>query len=448
MSGTVLYECFNLGLAKGTGIKTYVQSLAQAARNLGYSVEALFQSEAAPRVSASEASKEIALAKGRGRNDGKLKYVAAPLKYAVARLDNAIGRPFGIAASTIARPSTSAARLGSEIDQYDPLFEKTHYVRRLSALARQHFNRYGGLARINLRSAPDIFHVTHPIPITIKNAMSVFTIHDVIPLKLPFATLDNKRYFLNVIREICEKADKIVTVSEASKRDILSVAPIREEKIAVTYQCTNIPPAFVARPENEIENILSSEFGLRFNEYFLFFGALEPKKNVSRLIDAHAKSRVKTPLVIAGGLGWSFDDVLRKIEHEQLSAPRGDGDATGPRIRRFDYLPLSPLAALIQGARAVLFPSLYEGFGLPVLEAMTIGAPVMTSNVSSLPELAGNAAILVDPYNVDEMAEAIARLDRDATLRRELSARGKERAKLFSREKYENTIRNLYSSLT
>lgn len=427
MNGTVLYECFNLGLSKGTGIKTYVQCLAQTARNLGYGIEALFESEVP-------------------EGKGLVKFTRTPLRYVVAPFDNIFGRPLGVTVSTVIPSHTNGAVSDLEKASNNLLFEKTHYVKRLSAVAHQHFRRHERLACINLGSVPDIFHVTHPIPITVKKAMNVVTIHDVIPLKLPSASLDNKRHFLNVITEICMKADRIVTVSETSKRDILSVVAIREEKIAVTYQCANIPPEFVSRSENEIQDVLSGELGLHLREYFLFYGALEPKKNISRLIDAYAKSGVNTPLVIAGGLGWSFDDVLRKIENEQLFSSYRVGQA-GPRIRRFDYLPLPLLAALIQGARAVLFPSLYEGFGLPVLEAMTIGTPVMTSNVSSLPELAGNAAILVDPYDTEQMAKTIAQLDRDAPLRRELSARGKERAKLFSREKYEDSIRSLYGSL-
>jgi glycosyltransferase involved in cell wall biosynthesis len=117
------------------------------------------------------------------------------------------------------------------------------------------------------------------------------------------------------------------------------------------------------------------------------------------------------------------------------------------RVRQIPYLPLSQLVSLIRGARGVLFPSLYEGFGLPVLEAMMLGAPVITSNVSSLPEIAGDAALLVDPFDVDDIARAIRALDNDKDLRAELGQRGVRRAAKFSPQAYDDRISALYRRL-
>ena len=139
----------------------------------------------------------------------------------------------------------------------------------------------------------------------------------------------------------------------------------------------------------------------------------------------------------------------KKIESEQFLNYRVDGSLIRPErtVRRFPYLPLDHLVSLIRGARAVLFPSLYEGFGLPVLEAMLLGTPVMTSNVSSLPEIAGDAALLVDPYDVEAMSRAIRDLDADNGLRSELAARGRLRAEVFSAKAYERRLTSLYAVL-
>jgi glycosyltransferase involved in cell wall biosynthesis len=183
--------------------------------------------------------------------------------------------------------------------------------------------------------------------------------------------------------------------------------------------------------------------------YFLFYGALEPKKNVSRLIDAYAASRTQRPLLIAGGLGWQYAGDVEKIEDERFRVWRIDGNTITMerRVRRLPYVPRDQLISLIRGARAVLFPSIYEGFGLPVLEAMQLGTPVMTSNVASLPEIAGDAALLVDPCDVAAMARAIRTLDSDEALCQDLASRGLRRAEHFSPAQYATRIADLYRHL-
>jgi glycosyltransferase involved in cell wall biosynthesis len=150
--------------------------------------------------------------------------------------------------------------------------------------------------------------------------------------------------------------------------------------------------------------------------------------------------------VIAGPLGWQTEVDVEKIQEERfLSYRMEEGKIFADRrIRRLSYVPFQQLVSLIRGARAVLFPSLYEGFGLPVLEAMLLGTPVMTSDVSSLPEVAGDAALMVDPIDLDGMAASIRTLDQDKDLRAELSVRGRERAKLFSPEAYQKRLVDLY----
>lgn len=440
---TVLLECFNMGLPQGTGIKTYALGLARTVKNLGFDVDALFESRT--RLSKKEPLlAEVAFAEGAVRETQRERtfldrVIRDPLEIA-------LGKPFGIEVQQL--PSSGFV-LGANLAD-SPVFSRSYVSPAFTTVARRHMWRHNALAHLRMPRAPDLFHATHAVPVKVKGCPNIYTIHDVIPLRLPSATLDNKKFFLRTVRAICREADHIVTVSECSKRDIMAVTGIREDRITVTYQSTAIPPSLIARPEAERFKIVENIFSLEPGKYFLFFGAVEPKKNVGRLIDAYAASGVSAPLIIAGGLGWSFGDVVKRVNREQFSSWRVAQDhiQRKRRVRRFDHLPLSHLVALIQCARGVLFPSLYEGFGLPVLEAMTLGAPVMTSNVSSLPEVAGGAALMVDPYDLDAMARAIVALDSDADLRADLVAGGLARAERFSQKVYQRNVADLYGRLT
>ena len=438
MTNKVLLEGYNLTLPKGTGIKTYARTLAQVGRSLGYEVDALLQSNT--RLNRSDPMlAEIAFYEGVARSGWKEKWLNNPLEIA-------LGRPLGL--QTRALPQTGVVLSVGE-GALTQQFSRLHVAYQFTTAAKRHFWRHDRLMRIKPDVRPDIFHATHPVPVRVAGARNVYTVHDVIPLRLPTATLDNKKYFLKSLRAICREADAIVTVSECSKRDILQIVDIPESKIEVTYQSVSFPPALVAQGMDETADVLEHIFGLEPNGYFLFFGAVEPKKNVSRLIDAYAASGVKAPLIIAGGLGWAYEDEVQQIDQEHFSTwrLRDDEIRRGRRVRRPDHVPLSHLVALIRGARAVLFPSLYEGFGLPVLEAMMLGAAVMTSNVSSLPEVAGDAALMVDPYDLRAMTRAIVALDSDADLRADLSAKGNIQAQKFSMQAYTARIDALYRKL-
>ncbi|MDB5402323.1 MAG: hypothetical protein JWQ55_4341, partial [Rhodopila sp.] len=152
---------------------------------------------------------------------------------------------------------------------------------------------------------------------------------------------------------------------------------------------------------------------------------------------------------IAGGQGWQNERELERINDTRFSNYRVTENIISnvKRVRRISYLPLGQLVTLMRGARALLFPSLYEGFGLPVLEAMTLGTPVMTSNVTSLPEVAGDAALLVDPRDISAMAAAIRQLDNDTDLLGELSVRGRIQAAKFSMANYQARLQDLYSNV-
>ena len=156
-------------------------------------------------------------------------------------------------------------------------------------------------------------------------------------------------------------------------------------------------------------------------------------------------SAVDIPLVITGAVGWGNKAEakwLKEMREEERSRPQ-----ESRRIHHFEYVSVPMLVTLIRGARAVLFPSLYEGFGLPVLESMRLGTPVVTSRTSSLPEIAGDAALYVNPYETDEIARAIKTIVADAGLRADLAERGRARAELFSVERYRERVAALYEQL-
>nr|WP_304363857.1 glycosyltransferase family 1 protein [Jiella sp. LLJ827] len=187
-------------------------------------------------------------------------------------------------------------------------------------------------------------------------------------------------------------------------------------------------------------------FRLRPQRYFIFVGAVEPKKNIERLIDAYLSTGSRYPLVIVGKLGWDYERVVEKIES---AAPLFSRRKAPPRQRiiHLPYLPFFQMLSLVENARAMLFPSLYEGFGLPVLEAMLLGTPVVAANTSSLPEVVGEAGLLADPYDSMAIGQAIRMIDHDDDLRAELSRRGPEQAAQFSPERYSERVKALYDEL-
>jgi glycosyltransferase involved in cell wall biosynthesis len=437
MANTIVIEGHNLTLKTGAGIATYARNLATAAHHLGFATTALVGVERP--LHRNPVLREIALHDARPQGQFSLPLQARLASSAVA------GVPFGITPVGITRTGTVLEHGLPGLAGFDALLAAT----RLIDVASLHFRRYGLRARVNLDAAPTVFHATHPVPLRVPGCPNIHTVHDIIPLRLPSATLDDKKYFLRLVGHLCRKADHIVTVSEFSRRDIIRFFCIPESRITNTYQAVSIPEKLLARSDDAIADELRHAFRLDMKEYFLFCGAVEPKKNIGRLVDAFAASGSRRPLVIAGPLGWQYDADVEKIQDERFVKYRiKDGAIRADRqVRRLSYVPFAQLVTLIRGARALLFPSLYEGFGLPVLEAMLLGTPVMTSNVSSLPELAGDAASLVDPTDLDGMIAAIRALDNDADLCAQLSARGRERAKLFSPDAYRQRLGDVYGRL-
>jgi len=288
----------------------------------------------------------------------------------------------------------------------------------------------------------DLFHgVDHigiPFLYQSKTCQYVVTIHDLITRIYPRSFPIKQRMVQNtLLPRILSKADKIIVDSRSTKNDVKKFYPQHAEKVKVIY--AGVESQFYPRSQREVERILK-KYHLDF-KYFFFLGTLEPRKNILRLIEAFIKwkreGNVEHRLVITGRKGWFYKEILEKI---QKSAHSQD-------IIFTDFVDDEDLPFLYSGAEMFLYPSLYEGFGLPVLEAMACGTPVVTSNLSSLPEVTGEAGLLIDPLNVEEIVLAMEKLSRDRKTLDELQKRGLERAKLFSWERAAKETMELYKEM-
>jgi glycosyltransferase involved in cell wall biosynthesis len=255
---------------------------------------------------------------------------------------------------------------------------------------------------------------------------SVVTIHDCIHLMFP-QYLPNRLAYLYArgsMWSATRKADRILTVSEASKRDILRFFNVAPEKVSVIYNA--IDERFLQPADQTQMDRVRQRYQLD-RPFVLYVGNIKPHKNVERLIAAFGQARSALQLdelkLLVIGDDLSRYPALRQTVHRHK---------LDKHVRFLGFQPAETLSSFYRLARAFVFPSLYEGFGLPPLEAMACGTPVVTSSVSSMPEVAGDAAVLVDPQNVEAIAEGIRRVMTDDALRGELVAKGHLRARQFS----------------
>ena len=289
------------------------------------------------------------------------------------------------------------------------------------------------LARERVR----LVHEPHYVLPPAIRCRSVVTIHDCIHLMFP-QYLPGKLayvYAKGSMWSATRQADRVLTVSEASKRDILRFFDIPADKVAVIYNA--IDERFLAGPDTRRMDLTRQRYQLD-HPFVLYVGNIKPHKNIERLVEAFAIARRSGPdnlkLIIIG-------DELSKYPVLRQSVHRHKLDK---HVRFLGFQPQETLAAFYRLARAFVFPSLYEGFGLPPLEAMACGTPVVTSNVSSLPEVAGDAALLVDPYDAEAIAAGIVRAVTDEALRADLIARGLARARQFSWKQSVGKIHQIY----
>lgn len=274
------------------------------------------------------------------------------------------------------------------------------------------------------KSKPDIFFTpTHyaprwcPVP-TVVSIMDLSFIH--FPLMFKKSDLYQLRNWTNYS---IKKAKKVLTISQASKDDIIKIYKIPAKKVVVTY-----PGIKVKTNSRKVEMEEIRKKYKILGEYILFVGTLQPRKNIEKLVEAFSKlgeEDKKIELIVVGKRGWLFEDIL--------NSPKKYG--VTDKVKFLEFVSDQELETLYQNAICFILPSLYEGFGLPVLEAMKNGCPVITSNVSSLPEAGGDAALYVDPKNAVDIKNKIELLISDKKLRNDLVEKGYNQVKKFSWEK-------------
>ena len=290
------------------------------------------------------------------------------------------------------------------------------------------------LARERVR----LVHEPHYVLPPLVRCRSVVTIHDCIHLMFPQYLPGRLAYVYakGSMWSAARKANRILTVSEASKRDILRFFDVPADKVAVIYNA--IDERFLAPPNLERMDLVRQRYQLD-HPFVLYVGNIKPHKNIERLIDAFGRARSRgcpddVKLVIIGDEISKYPGLRQSVHKHKLDK----------HVRFLGFQPMETLAAFYRLARAFVFPSLYEGFGLPPLEAMACGTPVVTSNVSSLPEVAGDAALLVDPYDAEAIAAGIGQALTDEPLRAELITRGYARARSFSWTQSVKKIHDIY----
>jgi glycosyltransferase involved in cell wall biosynthesis len=283
------------------------------------------------------------------------------------------------------------------------------------------FWTHGRLSWEMLRRRPGVLFVpSHVVPLW--HPRSVVTIHDLGYLREPDAHPPAQRRMLDwTTRWSCRSASKIIAISDATKHDLVTHYGVNEQKIRVIYH--GISSSMTRASDAAIEG-LKTKYGLP-DRYVLFVGTVQPRKNIARIAAAMkivSDAGLPQKLVVAGKPGW----LSGEVEWEIAKIGRPD------LVVRIGYVPDRDLAALYSEADAFCFPSMYEGFGLPILEAMACGTPVVTSTRGSLPEIAGDAAVLVDPTSVEAIGAALVRVLSSPDERVRLIDIGQQRAHQFS----------------
>jgi glycosyltransferase involved in cell wall biosynthesis len=272
------------------------------------------------------------------------------------------------------------------------------------------------------------------LPPTLRNTRTLLTVHDLSFLHFPEAFVPSlRRYLERVVPRSVARADRVLADSASTRRDLIAHFGVPAQEVQVLY--CGVDPRFHPQVQPGERERLQARYGFDDRPYVLSVGTLQPRKNYVRLMRAFVRLVPGTQLLIAGGPGWLYEDIL-------------DEAATAADcVRVLGFVDDADLPALYRNAALFALPSLYEGFGLPVLEAMACGTPAVCSDVSSLPEVAGDAAQLVDPLDVDGIAGTMERVLADDGLRREMIAKGRLQAARFTWDQAARQLIEIFSAL-
>lgn len=419
---------FNLGLSRGTGVATYARTLSQALRALGCTIDVLYGMNI--HSSTPDDLREVLFVDSLGEENFPKKSKLLRPKWIRETKRHFFGHQ-AIEITMTGRVKTQ------DFQEKMPEYDRILNVPSLFRAASGFFKTTGKFLTVTSENPPDIMHWTYPLPIRMKGAKNIYTIHDLVPLTMPHTTLDNKEYHFRLIKKIAEQSTAICTVSEYSKKEILSFFPEVHEKIYNTYQSFMPDDMAIKRSLEVSRNEIKSLFSLNAESYYLFFGSLEPKKNIGRIIESYLSANTNKKLVIVGAMAWKSEKELRFLEM---------GINSG-KIIHLQYLPRTALQSLIRNAFSIIFPSLTEGFGLPVLEALSFGTPVITSREASLPEVGGDACLYVDAYKTEDIAHAMEKLEGNPKLISDLRILSKDQFEKFSMKKYETKLSHMYCSI-
>lgn len=351
-----------------------------------------------------------------GQAQARLSHLTGTLVATPSRLP-----PWLCALGPRSRRSNFAARTGSGPYQLcaPDIFRRAH----------THFGLTGRLLEVRPSIPYGIMHWTYPIPLVMAGWLNVYAVHDAIPITHPELSPISGRRLERTLREIAKVADAVTTISAASRETLAGLGIFRADRLfnsslAIDSACSD---------QAEIERAVM-EAGLVRGQYLLFVGSVERRKNVHRLVAAYGRSRRTMPLVIAGPATPDGQDIEAQI-------------ASTPNVIRLPYQPRSTLEAIIAGARALVFPSLAEGFGLPVIEAMARGTAVLASNIPAIAEVAGTAALLIEPTCEDSLSNALDRLAHDHELIATLEHHGRRRAALYTVDAFAGKLSRIYQDV-
>ncbi len=410
----VLIDAYNLQISQGTGIRTYTNNLIKALNQGGVDISLLYglynQSDFTRVLESSVNQSKFANTLNRLQTIWRL-INPSPLALPVENISTQMLTDFDHAGENVKFFNASKCYQTSFIKY--KLFKKNSHIK--------------------LNQKIDIWHRTYPImPILIDGcACNIVTIHDLIPLKLPNSTSYNTKWFYQAVGQTIQESQGIITDSECSKRDILELYDVDPSKVYVIYPAIS---NHKFKPTPDLLDYYLQKYQLQQRKYFLSVGMIEPRKNLSRLIDAYLRIDTDFPLVIVGKKGPLWQQELERINDHS-------------KIKLLEYIDKIDLSYLYSGAYCLIFPSIYEGFGLPLLEAMGFGCPVIASHASCLPEVCGDAAIYINPYDVSSICSQIELLLGDINLREKLIIAGTKRVEFFSMENYSQALTKTYRSI-